>query len=700
MALTIRQDYARTQKRPVPEREMDTWNTTLPITVQWAIYARQSTMAQLKKHANSTEMQTEDLQAWLEGEGVTADYIALYDADLGLSGQLRIDQRQDLSRLMNDIDRGFIKAVLVYQVSRLFRDLTAIQYDTFADVCAKAGCILATANGMIFNFKNRFHVKMFRYLSEMAAEYIPQQIGLLHEARERKARKGVYVGLGPVATGYIVDYDKYSQTYLKYIPYEAWASVVFWLFKRFYELDGNITQLCRELDTIPVLFPNVPEELHKEFDERNFPRKNRRRVPGGYHISHPGLVSILTNPVYIGWWIVMGDVISRDNHSPIIPSEYEYLFWFAFDRLSPFTVDGEVNTKRAHSPRRFYQRHTDATSGILKMRVTSEQGKVFAHTSTKDGTIYVIYPFNPQVKRTPICEIKADCIDIPFSQVFLTHLQETHDLDHYRDFIDTTLQQREAEENNLKRQLQTIAAHQEGILNDIEAIRVKINEQATSAEHKKQLEAEYAPLIDSWQKRYLANEKLKQELVEKLPKPEVSKEFEQIRDFADFQTEVRRLIPVWDKKPFAVRLEFVNLFVREARLSVVATHWLQLDILWTHPSWTGDRIFIYRHRGSNDKWTADEEAVIATYYQTAAKEELLERLPHKSWASIAMHASQNMGLSRKPQAAGLLPKNVTWSDWQFLQAQELGSDTRSPKFEQLFQQNLPGWRSLPLALLL
>jgi DNA invertase Pin-like site-specific DNA recombinase len=687
MALAVRHDYGRTQKRPAPEREMDTWNTTLPIEVQWGVYARQSSMAQLKKHANSTEMQTEDLQAWLVSEGVTLDRIALYDADLGLSGQLRIDQRPDLSRLMNDIERGFIKAVLVYQVSRLFRDLTAIQYDTFAEVCAKAGCILATANGMIFNFRNRFHIKMFRYLSELAAEYIPQQIGLLLEAREHKARKGQYAGHGPVATGYIVDYDKYSQTYMKYVPYEPWASVVFWLFKRYYELDGNMIQFCRELDAIPVLFPDVPEELHKEFDERNFPRKNRRRVTGGYHISQPGLVSILTNPVYIGWWIVIGDVVSRDNHTRIVPLEYEYLFWFAFDRLSPFTVEGEVNTKRAHTPRKFYQRHTNPTAGILKMRITSVHGRVFTNTSTKHGTLYAIYPFTDQVKRTQLREIDADCVDPPFVQAFLAHLQETHDLDHYRDFIDTTLKKREEEEANIRRQLATIAQHQQAILNDIEDIRVKINTQATSEERKKQLEADYAPLLDSWQKRYLNNEKLKRELLDKLPQPEVSEEFQQMRTFADFQTEVRRLIPVWDKKPFAVRQEFVNLFVREARITIVATHWIQLDVYWTHPSWTGDRIFLYLPRGSSDKWTPEEEEVIATYYETAPKEELLQRLSNKSWGSIAMHASQEMHLYRRVQTPYPIPRNATWDDLQFLQAQGLDVDSRSPKFEQLSPRN-------------
>jgi len=62
--------------------------------------------------------------------------------------------------------------------------------------------------------------------------------------------------------------------------------------------------------------------------------------------------------VYLGWWIVGSDVISRNNHEPIMDSEHEYLFWYAFEQLAPYTISGEENMQRTHRTYRFYQRHT------------------------------------------------------------------------------------------------------------------------------------------------------------------------------------------------------------------------------------------------------------------------------------------------------------------------------------------------------
>ena len=166
----------------------DIWNIKLPVNVPWGVYARLSTPGQLIRSTQSTEMQTDDLIQWLIDRQVKRELISLFDADLGVSGTLRIDQRTGLQELVERIQADEIKAVLVYQVSRLFRDETGVQYNTFADICKKHNCVLVTADGMVFNFNNPMHMKMFRFLGEMAADYIPQQIkGVLHAARLRKA---------------------------------------------------------------------------------------------------------------------------------------------------------------------------------------------------------------------------------------------------------------------------------------------------------------------------------------------------------------------------------------------------------------------------------------------------------------------------------------------------------------------------------
>ena len=208
------------QKRQDAEQN-DIWYNAIPLDVLWGIYARQSTQAQLINNAESTEMQTDDLIQWLVAKGVQDNHWKLFDADLGVSGTLRIDQRTALQELVELIKADKIKAVLVYQISRLFRDDTGVQYNTFANICKEHNCVLVTADGMVFNFTNRMHWKMFRFLAEWAAEYIPQQIGLLHAARLRKTRKGYYAGLGAVPSGYIVDYRNTSPTHKKFYSVPA-----------------------------------------------------------------------------------------------------------------------------------------------------------------------------------------------------------------------------------------------------------------------------------------------------------------------------------------------------------------------------------------------------------------------------------------------------------------------------------------------
>ncbi len=262
-----------------------------------------------EQHGNSTE----NANLPTHERGVRDGHWRLFDADLGKSGTLRIDQRTGLQELVALIQADSIKAVLVYRVSRLFRDETGVQYNTFANICKEHNCILVTADGMFFNFNNPMHLKMFRYLAEQAAEYLPQQMKMLYEARVRKARRGLFVGFGPKPFGYIVDYDPHSPMYKKYVVYTPHATIVLYIFERFYALEGDFTALCKELEEIPALFPDFAEWV----DIRNLPKKSRKKVPGGYHISDTGLELLLTNPTYLGWWIVQGDIISRENEQPI-----------------------------------------------------------------------------------------------------------------------------------------------------------------------------------------------------------------------------------------------------------------------------------------------------------------------------------------------------------------------------------------------
>src|SRR5205807_2723785 len=419
------------------------WYSTIPVDLMWGIYARQSTQAQLIKNTESTEMQTEDLIQLLVDRGVKGGNWQLFDADLGLSGTLTIDERTGLQDLVEQIKEEKIKAVLVYQISRLFRDDTGVEYNTFAKICKENDCVLMTADGMVFNFSNRMHLKMFRFLAEYAAEYIPQQLGLLYAARMRKARRGLFVGFGHVSRGYIVDYDRESPTYQRLILYPPFRDPIINLFERFYSLEGSMASLCREVEAMPYVFPFYDSQV----DKRNIRDQRWKKVTGGYHLTRRGIISILTNPVYIGWYIVGGDIISTDNHEPLLPPEKQYLFWYAFDNLSEFTTEGEKNQKRTVGPRRFYQKHTTDEVGLLKDRIETPSGSsIYVHLSeSKRHHSYRIYKEATKVYGKLESEVEIGLVDTAFTDLLFKHLRQVHDFDNFRQWSNEVIQKRETQ---------------------------------------------------------------------------------------------------------------------------------------------------------------------------------------------------------------------------------------------------------------
>lgn len=668
----------RVYQTPELEDIQALWHTALPIDVPWGIYARQSTPAQLVKHVQSTEMQTDDLRAWLVTRNVSEQNIRLFDADLGVSGTLRIDQRTGLQDLVSLIEADRIKAVLVYQISRLFRDQTAIQYNVFADICKTHNCLLATADGTLFNFHNPMHMKLFRYLAEMAAEYIPQQIRLLHEARRRKARMGYYAGMGVIPIGYIVDYAPHSVTFQKYLLYHPHSRMVFWFAERYYSLEGDFWKLCREVEQLPVVF----EDFDQTLDSRNIiHRGSRRKVPGGYHISRTNLIYILTNPFYLGWRIVKGDVASRNDHPPVFDTEHEYLFWYAFNRLSDYTLTGKKNEQRVclKEPCRFYQKATIAEAGILKDKIRSTNSPVNCHAS-HTRYCYIISIERTKVTRAGNIEVDAREVDPEFTKSFFAHMRETRDFDIYTQWVTETVQKHQALINTLESQLAQIGRQQQAALSEILEIKANILETTPDEKERKRKLQEAEPLLQMNRDRITELEAVKKEVLESLRIAQADKKAAAAKTFADFQTELQKLIDNWDKKPLSVRQEFVNLFVEDAILDSISPHWVRLTIVWTHPAWDTDIFYIYRQRGSRAAWTDEERETLHTYYPTASQETIMQHLPTKTWHSITQEA-QNVGVKRAVWKWYEYPHGLSWDDIIFMQEKGIELSDRSTKYE-------------------
>lgn len=633
------------QKKEHPP-EQDIWYSQIPLDVMWGIYARQSTQAQLIHHAESTEMQTDDLEAWLVERGVREGHWKLFDADLGVSGTLRIDQRTGLQDLVELIKADIIKAVLVYQISRLFRDDTGVEYNTFAKICKHHNCVLVNADGMVFNFNNRMHMKMFRFLAEYAAEYIPQQIGLLHAARLRKARKGLYAGLGSVPRGYLVDYDKESETYKKFILYHPYQKPILDLLERFYALRGDTATFFREVEEMPVVFP-----LYEPWvDRRNIRDKKWKKAPNGYHISRKALISMLTNPIYIGWWIVMGDIISRNNHTALIPPEKQYLFWFAFDQLSEYTLDGTKNENRSIAPRRFNQKHTDDPIGLLKGCIECATGAMYVHPDLTSNPSYYAHKKDTKIYHYFELSVPLPLIDAAFTDRLFAHLRQTKDFDSFRKYANEIIQKRKTQQEILLSQLEEVESQKESILDERLAIRAHIRQQIKDAlaideaadveKLKEQFEKEAAPDFERLNRRSAKLDERKKEYEAKLSLiSEEDQQFRTARTLSDFQTEVEKLAEVWHKKRMKEKRDFVNLLVDKVFISIPATHWIQMDIYWSNPTWADETLYLYREHGFAATWTDEEREIIREYYPTGQRAMLQSLLPDRSWNSIKKEAT-------------------------------------------------------------
>ena len=94
--------------------------TSTHITKLAYIYIRQSTMGQVTKHRESTELQYR-LSQRAESLGWPAEAIKIIDDDLGRSGSSSVE-RPGFQQLITEIGLGRVGMVLSYDASRLARN--------------------------------------------------------------------------------------------------------------------------------------------------------------------------------------------------------------------------------------------------------------------------------------------------------------------------------------------------------------------------------------------------------------------------------------------------------------------------------------------------------------------------------------------------------------------------------------------------
>ncbi len=605
----------------------------LPITEVLALYARQSTKNQVIKFIQSGEMQTDDLVAFAKRLGWREDLIILFienrreDGTIkNASGRLRIDQREGLQALVEQIEKGVIKAVLVFLEDRLFRDETQIQVNVFIEICKKHDVIIITPH-MTYDFSNPFHVKQFRWRCEEAADFLRDYIQIrMGGAARRVAEKGFYDGRN-IPLGFIIDRCKTiivegqgvpNPTYKRYIVYEPHARVVRRILDRYVYHGGNLKRLYRELCQEAVLFPAFPENMPKDV----IGNRNLKEVPGGYHLSESGLREMLMNVAYIGWWRYCGSV-RKENHTAIVQEEK---FWFAFNRLSPYMPDGTENTQRPNK-RGYGKRNSPA---LLKECIDAADPCQVAYASEKFGAWYYEITYRkPHVLVGRIVTVQVAHLDEMFKDKLMEHLQQTDSYQHYAHWLEKRTKERARAGVSINNQLRAIKR-------DCLGIRKSLRKPNLHEGVRVALEGDLAELLTQ-----------EQELENKKIKLNGQQEGTTVVKLSEYKILMEKLAPYWDKLTLEKRKALVHALVKHVTLGSLSPHFLHFTIEWDNPLWGIDECLIWRTQGTAPEWSEEEQDIMRLHWATTKRDAV-----DAASASTQLDEYANYGARLTPQANG------------------------------------------------
>lgn len=626
-----------------PDNNNQNITRTLRTNSPSAAYARRSdpeAKDKSKDKSQSREMQTEDLIKWGQEHGWKDQDIDPYFADLGLSGTLRPDQRPDMLRLFDNIDMGRYDhgSVVCYQENRLFRDETQIYYNQFIQKCKEHDVVVVVISPylMIYDFRDEFLTEMFRWKCKEAGDFIKRHVkGWMHPARERSARQGNWAGLGDISIGYNVDFDQHSPTHKKFVPYEPHAIVIRWLFQRYMELCGDLQKLYRELAETPIYFPPFTADV----DPKNVNKRKLKRDAAGYRLrTKTAVVSILTNPHYIGYWTVKGVVVRKDNHQAIVGYD---TFMFAFNQLSKYTLEGEIKEENS-KPRRFYHKDTEAYFALLqqhppllKNKITSSNGSITVHVDKRFRKSGVKYIFTASERDTwfeqrGVIELgTVGWIDTLVLERLFHHIHDIGDMTQYSE----QLAQKKAEKD---RQLASI----EESIKQVDTEQVNIAKRIGRATSERMQELLEAQVVE------LENER--QDLLEAREKLTVEGEL----TLRSLEEELKDLENHWSTYANDKKITLVNFLIKEVVVDVVTPHWIKIQVLWMHTDWGREEMYAFGPRRGSAPWTEEEIAILKQHYPTTQKVDLLRLLPNRNWQSINRRAMLNK-ISRGGGGAGI-----------------------------------------------
>jgi DNA invertase Pin-like site-specific DNA recombinase len=382
------------------------------------VYLRQSTMAQVYHHQESTQRQYALKDRALE-LGWMPDQIRVLDADLGLSGT-QGNNRLDFQTLVADVSLEKVGAVFALEVSRLSRSCS--DWHRLLEICSLTGTLIVDADGCYdpADFNDQLLLGLKGTMSQAELHFLR---GRLQGGKRNKAQRGelrfpLPVGFvyGEESSMMVVDPDAEVQNAVR---------LAFSLFRQTGSAYGVVRHFLQH---------------HLSFPRRAYGGVWKGKVLWG-QLQHGRVLGLLSNPCYAGAYAfgrsrgvksisTDGQVQSKIQKQPmdswlvLIQQHHAgYISWNEYLENQQMLKQNQTNQPELCSSGAAREGRA-LLQGLL---LCGHCGRRLSPRYTGNGGIYPVYECTRRQKDTdysPDCvRLSADLIDQAVSQRILEILQ-------------------------------------------------------------------------------------------------------------------------------------------------------------------------------------------------------------------------------------------------------------------------------------
>ena len=243
------------------------------------VYVRQSTLAQVRHHQESTERQYA-LREKASALGWSESAIQVLDRDLGKSGA-QMAGREDFKTLVAEVSMGRVGAVFALEVSRLAR--SNLEWHSLLELCALTGTLVIDEDGC-YNPADFNDGLLLGLKGTMAQAELHLLRGRLLGGKLNKAKKGELRFPLPVG----LCYDEEGRIVLD--PDTEVQGAVALVFRLFRETGSAFAVMQRFA------------ESNLRFPKRSYGGAWNGKLIWG-HLTHSRVLGLLKNPMYAGMYV-------------------------------------------------------------------------------------------------------------------------------------------------------------------------------------------------------------------------------------------------------------------------------------------------------------------------------------------------------------------------------------------------------------